>query len=271
MPSGCVLRMRVSCQFPVYLGMAEGNSLWRWESFFEEVESFIVSAEKRYEHANEQYAQFVVERMQTVIRSIREIRDHLHSTDITLTLSETHVVRQYVSYLDELVQNCRIIAHTWERYVDELLRGDHANSYRAAGIRTGRRGRPPFSITREQLEYLQSMSFTWSEIGSILGVSRMTIYRRRQEYTMLGERRDTLTDIELRSLLRDWRREMPEIGQSMVIGRLHSMGFHVQRERVRVAIRTVDPLNTALRAPGALTRRQPYSVPGPNSLWHIGE
>ena len=195
MPSGCVLRMRVSCQFPVYLGMAEGNSLWRWESFFEEVESFIVSAERRYEHANEQYAQFVVERMQTVIRSIRGIRDHLHSTDIILTLSETHVVRQYVSYLDELVQNCRILAHTWERYVDELLRGDHANSYRAAGIRTGRRGRPSFSITREQLEYLQSMSFTWSEIGSILGVSRMTIYRRRQEYNMLGERQDTLTTL----------------------------------------------------------------------------
>jgi len=53
---------------------------------------------------------------------------------------------------------------------------------------------------------------------------------------------------------------MPEIGQSMVIGRLHSMGFHVQRERVRVAIRAVDPLNTALRAPGALTRWQPYSL-----------
>ena len=71
---------------------------------------------------------------------------------------------------------------------------------------------------------------------------------------MLGERRDTLTDIELHSLLRDRRREMPEIGQSMAIGRLHSMGFHVQRERVRVAIRAVDPLNTALRAPGALTK-----------------
>jgi len=221
--------------------MTEGNSLWRWESFFEEVESFIVCTERWYEHANEQCAQFVVERMQTVIRSIQGIRDHLHSTDITLTLSETHVVRQYVSYLDELVQNCRIIAHTWERYVDELLRGDHANSYQAAGIRTGRRGRPPFSITREQLEYLQSMSFTWSEIGSILGVSRMTIYHRRQEYNMLGERRDTLTDIELRSLLRDWRREMPEIGQSMVIGWLHLMSFHVQRERVRMAIRAVDP------------------------------
>jgi len=74
----------------------------------------------------------------------------------------------------------------------------------------------------------------------------MTIYHRRQEYNMLGERRDTLTDIELRSLLRDWRREMPEIGQSMVIGRLHLMSFHVQRERVRVAIRAVDPPNTAL-------------------------
>ena len=34
----------------------------------------------------------------------------------------------------------------------------------------------------------------------------MTIYCRRQEY-MLGERRDTLTDIELHSLLRDWRKD----------------------------------------------------------------
>ena len=56
----------------MYLGIDEGDSLWRWESFFEEVESFIVSAERRYEHADEQYAQLVVERMQTAIRSIRE-------------------------------------------------------------------------------------------------------------------------------------------------------------------------------------------------------
>ena len=48
------------------------------------------------------------------------------------------------------------------------------------------------------------------------------------------------------------------------------MGFHVAWDQVRQATRTTDPLNTALRLPGGLTSRRPYSVPGPNSLWHIG-
>ena len=32
-------------------------------------------------------------------------------------------------------------------------------------------------LSREQLEYLASLSFTWSEIAVILGVSRTTIFR----------------------------------------------------------------------------------------------
>jgi len=32
-----------------------------------------------------------------------------------------------------------------------------------------------------------------------------------------------------------------------------------------------DPLHTALRWRGNLTPRHPYSVAGPNSLWHIGK
>ena len=63
---------------------------------------------------------------------------------------------------------------------------------------------------------------------------------------------------------------MPEIGESLVWGRLRSMGLQVTRERVRQAIRRTDPLNTALRWRDLVSRR-PYSVPGPNSLWHIGK
>ena len=48
------------------------------------------------------------------------------------------------------------------------------------------------------------------------------------------------------------------------------MGFNVTRERIRQAVRENDPIHTALRWRGELVRRQPYSVPGPNSLWHIG-
>ena len=47
------------------------------------------------------------------------------------------------------------------------------------------------------------------------------------------------------------------------------MGFQVPRARVRNAIRHTDPLNTAMRWTH-VTARRAYSVPGPNSLWHIG-
>ena len=56
----------------------------------------------------------------------------------------------------------------------------------------------------------------------------------------------------------------------MTWGRLRSMGYSVTRSRLRQAIRDIDPLHTALRWRGSLSVRHPYSVPGPNSLWHIG-
>ena len=39
-----------------------------------------------------------------------------------------------------------------------------------------RRGRQRFQITREQLEYLRSSSFSWTAIADMLMVSRMTVY-----------------------------------------------------------------------------------------------
>lgn len=99
----------------------------------------------------------------------------------------------------------------------------------------------------------------------------MTIFRRRQEYGMLDEPSVTLTADQLRIVLADVRSELPELGEKMVIGRLRSMGYTVSREHVREALRATDPINIALRWQGVRTARRPYSVPGPNSLWHIGE
>ena len=48
------------------------------------------------------------------------------------------------------------------------------------------------------------------------------------------------------------------------------MGYRVPREKIRNVIRATDPTNTALQW-RSLTPRRPYSVPGPNSLWHIGK
>ena len=97
----------------------------------------------------------------------------------------------------------------------------------------------------------------------------MTIHRRRCEYGMIVEPTRHITDTRLMQIVEDLRQELPSIGQSMVAGQLRALGIYVPRWRIREAVRRSDPLSTALRWHG-VTSRRPYSVPGPNSLWHIG-
>ncbi len=86
---------------------------------------------------------------------------------------------------------------------------------------------------------------------------------------MLSEPTQIVSDSTLYELVEDLRRELPDIGHSMVCGRLRSLGIKVNRERIREAVRRTDPLNTALRW-NTVTQRIPYTVSGPNSLWHLG-
>ena len=98
----------------------------------------------------------------------------------------------------------------------------------------------------------------------------MTIYRWRAEFDLLFDPETSVCHSDLNSLVHTMRSEHPEVGETIVWGRLRSLGYRVTRERVRYALHQTDPLSSALRWRGNLTRRRPYSVPGPNSLWHIG-
>ena len=60
-------------------------------------------------------------------------------------------------------------------------------------------------ITKEQLEYLSSISFSWSEIAQVLGV-----YRRRVEFGLLSEPLLISTVQRICS-------EFPDIGESIGI------------------------------------------------------
>ncbi len=243
----------------------------RWESFFEELESFIRSSSRHERQASIDYAHFVVERFELIIRNLANIIN-VFNNNRPLDEDMRGTWSAYLSILQQLVDSCRFLASQWDMYIDTLQSVPHPDNYRPPLVRREHvRGRPPFEISQDQLLYLSSLSFTWTEIASLLGVSRMTIYRRRCDFNMLGSRRSTLTDAQLRALIRTWKAEMPAIGETLVIGRLHASGHCVTRERVRCAIRAVDPLNTSLRSPHGLTRRQVYSVPAPNSLWHIGK
>ncbi len=63
-------------------------------------------------------------------------------------------------------------------------------------------GRPRFDVSQVQLE----LTFTWTDISSVLGVSRMTIFRRRREFGMVSDPQTTLDDNQLRTVLTQLRR-----------------------------------------------------------------
>lgn len=130
-------------------------------------------------------------------------------------------------------------------------------------------GRPKFEIAQELLENLRVLGCTWMQIARMLQVSRWTIRRRVVEYGLHCGRWSDISDYQLDTIIRGYTsRHGVTTGQSYVIGYVRSLGYLVQRDRVRAAINRVDPENTALRWAVVITRRV-YSVPWPNSLWHI--
>jgi hypothetical protein len=260
-----------------YVNMSSSSSqdeeeidLLGWETFFHELGRFLEVSGRTLASANGSYASYVVERLETCIITLALV---------TETLSEAvrggnGNIDTYMEMIREVSEICRTMSVKYEQRLDQI----EATSAGTATVayhpqlepRMGR-GRPCFDISREQLLYLSSLSFSWTDISNMLGVSRMTIYRRRVIYDLVREPGVVPTDAQLRTLLREMKLGYPELGEVLAMGRLRSMGYKVTRERLRQTIRSIDPLYTALRWRGTITSRRPYCVPGPNSLWHIGK
>lgn len=241
-------------------------NLLGWETFFDQLGCFLQSSSRRFDSANDGYAGYVVERLEISIIALHALKENLEEA---AEGGNEHVFTMYLDRTTEILSICRTLSVKWE----QKLEATTVNQYRPRPLveRTSLRGRPRFHITKEQLLYLSSMSFSWSDVSKMLGVSRMTIYRRRVEYDLVQDPRSVPSDVQLRTILREIKHGQPELGEVLVMGRIRSMGYKVTRDRLRQAIRLMDPLHTALRWRGGLTSRRSYSVPGPNSLWHIGK
>ena len=75
----------------------------------------------------------------------------------------------------------------------------------------------------------------------------------------------TLSDDDLCNVVREVLQNMPDAGETYIIGAIRSRGMIVQRWRIRQAIQTVDPISRALRRTFAVVRRV-YNVVCPNEL-----
>lgn len=137
--------------------------------------------------------------------------------------------------------------------------------------RTGRRGRPSFVLDSEQVVQLRCMGFHWEQIANIVGVSVRTLHRKRKEADINDARQfSAISDEELCSQLAEIKLEFPDVGERMALGIFRSKGMIIPRRRIREAFHLIDPINTSMRWHTRIKRRT-YSVPGPMSLWHIGE
>ena len=78
-----------------------------------------------------------------------------------------------------------------------------------------------------------------------------------------------LTDEELDNIIIRFKQEHGiSVGCSLVMGHLRSLRLRVQKRRITKALLRIDPRNSNLRWTSIIQRRK-YSVPSPNSLWHI--
>lgn len=131
-------------------------------------------------------------------------------------------------------------------------------------------GRPKYEINEETLLHLRALGFKWKDIAELLLVSRWTLWRRVRELGISEETGFTIIgNTDLDEIVRAFMNVQGGlVGYSMVHGHLRSKGINVQRQRIRASISRVDPINCRLRWATVVSRRA-YSVPGPNSLWHI--
>lgn len=135
-------------------------------------------------------------------------------------------------------------------------------------VRTNSVGRPKIRINIEQVELFRTSGFTWEEISHLLGISRTTLWRRLTELGLHFEKYTSISDSDLDGHVREIQYNNPNIGMSLLQGYLQSRGVFVQRHRVRQSVLRINPIASLSRWHQVVSRRS-YSVPGPNSLWHI--
>ena len=132
------------------------------------------AADRQYGVANQSYVQYVLERREICLQTCRTLK-----RQFTTPSDSNGRLQWYLYSIEELISCLWLIRRKWEEYQSILDSGLHneALAFCVPVVHTGRQGRPRFDVTKEQLEYLSSFSFTWSEIVALLGVSRTTIFR----------------------------------------------------------------------------------------------
>ena len=173
----------------------------------------------------------------------------------------------------ELLSKCLTdVLNSWSHYINIGSASPTTVAGQTAATKTCslKPGRPLYDISCETLEELRALGFSWTKIAQFLGVSRWTIHRRVEEFHLQDMKGfSDLSDEKLDDIVKRYlSTHGSATGQGYVAGYVKSLGYRVQRQRIRESMARMDPKNNVLRW-GALVSRRTYQVPWPNSLWHL--
>lgn len=128
------------------------------------------------------------------------------------------------------------------------------------------RGRPRLNISEHALSSLLELEFTQVETAQILGCSTKTVRRRIVEFGLSRFIQYTvISDSELDVLVEDCVSNFPTAGQKTLAGHLSTLGYRIQRFKIRESLYRVDPCGVERRS-RQLLHRLKYKVPGPATL-----
>ena len=240
--------------------MADGDSSTEWELFFNSLLRILDDCESLPPTS--------LEREMLGMR----LEQAVYALQLVVSLAVDQSDSESEAFLYELLRNYQLL-HIELRRPESSTQCTNLAVYALESpplSRTTSAGRPKLEISEDVLLQLRSLGFKWKHISDMLLVSRWTIRRRVIEYGIEETTGFTnMTDAELDGLVQQFMQEHGSlIGCSMISGHLRSLGLRVQRQRVRESIVRVDPVNVRVRWASVIYRRA-YSVPGPNSLWHL--
>ena len=245
--------------------MADGRRL---DSFLRELPSLLEQADRHLHCDNVNILENVRRRLDDYYVAVRAILQHCMEQedchDLLVILREIH---------DRLFR----LLEQYHRLCNFSMEGDgplECNvGHSFVTQEPSARGRRRLEIDEETLSELHSIYYAWSAVACETGVSYLTILRRRHELgfpiaNRAGPRNTfcNITDDDLCNVVREVLQNMPDAGETYIIGAIRSRGMIVQRWRIRQAIQTVDPISRALRRTFAVVRRV-YNVVCPNELW----
>lgn len=224
--------------------------------------------------------ELIVEYFNSLIRDIEEADRHMYSNDMNIietchrkienqcqsiiniiTSVEQNDLKNLLESLYTLVYNKYICLETLINSLSEIPRiGNNICIFNQIGAV----GRPTLKINTDQILYLRRTGLSWTKVAKVLNISRSSLYRHKHILNLP----DPVSDNELQDILIELLKEMPNTGETYIIGALKAKNIHVARWRIREQLRFLDPVGRALRKRNVV-RRRVYRVHGPNYLWYF--